>query len=125
MFALIVRENTAVTALDRLRVGPFVSSGREVAAVERELSELAVKAPSLEAQVSALSGGNQQKVVMARSMLSEPSILVADQPTQGVDVGARAETYRILREVASRAVPVVVGSSDTKELEGLCARVTF
>ena len=71
--------------------------------VERELSELAVKAPSLEAPVSSLSGGNQQKVVMARAMLSEPAILVADEPTQGVDVGARAEIYRILREVAPAA----------------------
>jgi ribose transport system ATP-binding protein len=123
MLDLNVRENTALTALDRLKVGPFVSSRREVAVVERELSELAVKAPSLEAPVSALSGGNQQKIVMARAMLSEPSILVADEPTQGVDVGARAEIYRILREVAGRGVPVVVGSSDTKELEGLCDRV--
>src|SRR5262249_18817487 len=90
---------------------------------ERELSELAVKAPSLEAPISALSGGNQQKIVMSRAMLSEPSILVADEPTQGVDVGARAEIYRILREVAGRGVPVVVGSSDMKELEGLCDRV--
>ena len=56
-------------------------------------------------------------------MLSEPAILVADEPTQGVDVGARAEIYRILREVAARGVPVVVASSDTKELEGLCDRV--
>ena len=100
-----------------------MSRRREVAAVERELSELAVKAPSLEAPVSALSGGNQQKIVMARAMLSEPAILVADEPTQGVDVGARAEIYRILREVAARGVPVVVASSDTKELEGLCDRV--
>src|SRR5205814_2308587 len=105
------------------RAGPFMSSRREVAAVERELSELAVKAPSLEAPVSALSGGNQQKIVMARAMLSDPLILVADEPTQGVDVGARAEIYRILREVAGRGVPVVVGSSDNKELEGLCDRV--
>ncbi|MFL5926234.1 MAG: ATP-binding cassette domain-containing protein [Gaiellaceae bacterium] len=120
---LNVRENTAMTALDRLRVGPFVSRRREVVAVERELTELAVRAPSLEAPVSALSGGNQQKVVMSRSMLSEPSLLVADEPTQGVDVGARAEIYRILREVAARRVPVVISSSDAKELEGLCDRV--
>jgi ribose transport system ATP-binding protein len=123
MLSLNVRENAAITALDRLKVGPIVSRRREVFAVERELSELAVKAPSLEAPVSALSGGNQQKIVMARAMLSEPSILVADEPTQGVDVGARAEIYRILREVAARGVPVVVASSDTKELEGLCDRV--
>ena len=72
MVDLNVRENSAMTALDRLTVGPVVSRRREVAAVEREPSELAVKAPSLEAPVSALSGGNQQKVVMARAMLSEP-----------------------------------------------------
>src|SRR5581483_1489728 len=123
MLDLNVRENAAITALGNFKRGPVIDKRREVAAVLRELSALAVKAPSLEAPVSALSGGNQQKVVMARAMLSEPSILVADEPTQGVDVGARAEIYSILREVADRGVPVVVGSSDTKELEGLCDRV--
>jgi ribose transport system ATP-binding protein len=123
MLDLNVRENAALTALDRLTLGPFVSRRREVDAVERELSELVVRAPSLEAPVSALSGGNQQKVVMSRSMLSDPVLLVADEPTQGVDVGARAEIYRILREVSARGVPVVVSSSDTIELEGLCDQV--
>jgi ribose transport system ATP-binding protein len=123
MLDLNVRENAALTALDRLKSGPFVSRRREVDAVERELSELVVRAPSLEAPVSALSGGNQQKVVMSRSMLSDPVLLVADEPTQGVDVGARAEIYRILREVSARGVPVVVSSSDTIELEGLCDQV--
>ena len=60
---------------------------------------------------------------MARSLLSKPSILLADEPTQGVDVGARAEIYRILREVSDSGVPVIVASSDAKELEGLCDRV--
>ncbi len=123
MVDLNVRENTALTALDRLTAGPFVRRSQEVDAVEHELVELAVRAPSLEAAVSSLSGGNQQKVVMARAMLSEPAILVADEPTQGVDVGARAEIYRILREVSAGGVPVVVASSDTLELEGLCDRV--
>jgi ribose transport system ATP-binding protein len=123
MLDLNVRENAAITAVGRLTTGPFISGRREVDVVQRELSELAVRAPSLEAPVSALSGGNQQKVVMARSMLAQPALLVADEPTQGVDVGARAEIYRILREIASDGVPVVVGSSDTKELEGLCDRV--
>ena len=123
MTDLNVRENSALTALDRLKIGPFVSRTRELDVVESELSGLAVKAPSLEAPVSSLSGGNQQKVVMARAMLSKPEILVADEPTQGVDVGARAEIYRILREVTASGVPVVVASSDTLELEGLCDRV--
>jgi ABC-type sugar transport system ATPase subunit/ribose/xylose/arabinose/galactoside ABC-type transport system permease subunit len=123
MVELNVRENAALTALDRLTAGIFVSRAREVTVVERGLSELAVKAPSLEAPVSVLSGGNQQKVVMARALLSEPAILIANEPTQGVDVGARVEIYRILREVADRGVPVVVSSSDALELEGLCDRV--
>src|SRR4029079_6029977 len=123
MVDLNVRENTALTALDRLTTGPFVRRSREFEAVEYELSELAVRAPSVQAQVSALSGGNQQKFVRARAMLSQPAILVANEPTQGVDVGARAEIYRLLREIADRVGPVVVASSDTTELEGLCDRV--
>jgi ribose transport system ATP-binding protein len=123
MISLNVRENAAMSALDRLKAGIFVSRDREVTLVAHELSELAVKAPSLEAPVSALSGGNQQKVVMARALISEPAILIADEPTQGVDVGARVEIYRILREVADRGVPVVVSTSDALELEGLCDRV--
>ena len=123
MMTLSVRENTAVSALSGFTRGPLLSRGAEVRAVDRELSSLAVKTPSREATVSALSGGNQQKVVLARALLSKPAILVADEPTQGVDVGARAEIYRILREVSATGVPVVVASSDAKELEGLCDRV--
>src|SRR5262249_58657895 len=76
MIDLNVRENSSMTALDRLRVGPFVSHRREVETVERELSELAVSAPSLEAPVSAPSGGNHPKVEMALAMLSEPALFV-------------------------------------------------
>jgi ABC-type multidrug transport system ATPase subunit len=70
-----------------------------------------------------LAGGNQQKVVRARALLWEPAIVLADEPTQGVDVGARAELYRILRAVSVAGVPVVVACSDARELEGLCDRV--
>src|SRR3712207_777480 len=123
MMTMSVRENAAVAALDRLRSGRLVSRRREVEVVGAELGALNVKARSMESPVTALSGGNQQKVVMARALLSQPAILLADEPTQGVDVGARAEIYRILREVSASGVPVVVASSDAKELEGLCDRV--
>jgi ribose transport system ATP-binding protein len=123
MMTLSVRENAALVALKRYTKGLFVSTKTEVADVGRELTELAVKAPNMDANVASLSGGNQQKVVMARALLSEPSIVIADEPTQGVDVGARAEIYRILREVAEDGTPVIVNSSDAKELEGLCDRV--
>jgi ribose transport system ATP-binding protein len=100
-----------------------LSRAKEVRSVGATFKSLAVKAPSIEAPVLSLSGGNQQKVVMARALLSEPRLIVADEPTQGVDVGARAEIYRILREVSSSGTPVIVNSSDASELEGLCDRV--
>jgi ribose transport system ATP-binding protein len=123
MMSLSVRENTAVSALPSFARGPLLSRRTEVRGVDRELSSLAVKAPSREATVSALSGGNQQKVVLARTLMSQPALLVADEPTQGVDVGARAEIYRILRQVAAAGAGVIIVSSDTRELEGLCDRV--
>jgi ribose transport system ATP-binding protein len=123
MMTLSVRENASLTALPAFKSGLFLNRGQENQTVQRELNALAVKTPSVEAPVSALSGGNQQKVVLARALMAKPSIVLADEPTQGVDVGARAEIYRILRDVAETGVPVVVASSDAKELEGLCDRV--
>lgn len=123
MMTLSVRENAAVSALRRFRQGLFVRRRIEAPTVGAELTSLDVKTPSLETNVTSLSGGNQQKVVMSRALLSKPLMLIADEPTQGVDVGARAEIYRILREVAEDGIPVVVASSDAHELEGLCDRV--
>jgi len=123
MMRLSVRENAALSALRSFTSGLFLNRGREIRGVRTSLESLSVKTPSLEAGVSALSGGNQQKVVISRALLSEPPLLVADEPTQGVDVGARAEIYAILRETSTRGVPVVVCSSDAAELEGLCDQV--
>ncbi|MCS5714029.1 ATP-binding cassette domain-containing protein [Herbiconiux sp. CPCC 205716] len=123
MMTLTVRENAAISALKRFKRWALVNRGEEVSTVGSTLDSLAVKASSMDAVVSSLSGGNQQKVVMARALLSEPSIVIADEPTQGVDVGARLEIYRILREVSASGIPVVVASSDAKELEGLCDQV--
>lgn len=123
MMSMSVRENTSLSALKYFTRGRLLSPRMEADAVGNELQSLAVKAPSQSTTVSALSGGNQQKVVLARALLSRPAMLVADEPTQGVDVGARAEIYRILREISAQGVPVVIASSDAKELEGLCDRV--
>src|SRR5580658_7443467 len=120
---LTVRENATFAALDRFAAYGLLSRKREVEQVATTFKSLAVKTASLEAPILSLSGGNQQKVVMARALLSEPKFIVADEPTQGVDVGARAEIYRILREVSSAGTPVIVNSSDAAELEGLCDKV--
>ena len=123
MMRFSVRENTAIGALTRYLRGPFISRRSELNSVRDELGTLSVKTPSLDAPVSALSGGNQQKIVMARTVLSNPHLVLADEPTQGVDVGARAEIYQILRRISAEGTPVVVASSDAKELEGLCDKV--
>jgi ribose transport system ATP-binding protein len=123
MMRLNVRENAAVSSLPRFRKRVLLSRTVEAETVSSEFSELNVRAPSLEAQVTSLSGGNQQKVVTARALLSNPVMVTADEPTQGVDVGARVEIYRILREIVADGIPVVVSSSDAHELEGICDRV--
>lgn len=117
---LTVRENATFSAVDRFAQAGIVSRRRELAEVRQIFGSLAVKTPGLEAGILSLSGGNQQKVVMARALLSQPGFILADEPTQGVDVGARFEIYRILREVSASGVPVIVNSSDAAELEGLC-----
>lgn len=120
---LTVRENATFAALERFSVNGFMNSRSEVEQVKATFGSLAVKAPSMESPVLSLSGGNQQKVVMSRALLSEPGLIVADEPTQGVDVGARTEIYKILRDVSGSGTPVVVNSSDAAELEGLCDKV--
>ena len=123
MMRMSVRENSALASLKKFKLFGLLSRKKEVNSVHDTLTSLSIKAPSLEAPVSALSGGNQQKVVMARALLSNPVMILADEPTQGVDVGARSELYEILRKASADGIPVVVASSDAKELEGLCDTV--
>ncbi len=123
LMALSVRENATLSSLPRYANRGVVSRRAEVTAVSREVDALQIRTASLETDVEALSGGNQQKVVLARAMLSQPKLILADEPTQGVDAGARVEIYRILREIAETGVPVLIVSSDGLELEGLCDRV--
>jgi ribose transport system ATP-binding protein len=123
--SLSVRENVVANSLaDHSRYG-FVRRPDEQRAAVAELERLAVKAPSPEAGVTTLSGGNQQKVVLGRALMGEPAVLLCDEPTQGVDVGARAEIYKLLREQATAGTGIVVCSSDALELEGLCDRVVI
>ena len=102
----------------------MTSLREEARAVEAQRENLSIRPPSIEANVLSLSGGNQQKVLLARALLNKNvRLLLAEEPTQGVDVGARAEIYRILRQVADAGAAVVIVSSDIRELEGLCDRV--
>jgi ABC-type sugar transport system ATPase subunit/ribose/xylose/arabinose/galactoside ABC-type transport system permease subunit len=120
---LSVRENAALSALPRFARFGVIRRSEERAAVDRQRDSLAIRTPSIDANVGSLSGGNQQKVILARTLLANASLVLAEEPTAGVDVGARAEIYGILREIADRGTPVVIVSSDMLELEGLCDRV--
>ena len=101
---------------------PFISSSRRKALAERAIRDLAIKTPSAETAVGRLSGGNQQKVVIARWLASKPKVLILDEPTRGVDVGARAEIHRLIRNLASDGMAVLVISSEPEELPDMCDR---
>ncbi|WFE27843.1 ATP-binding cassette domain-containing protein [Solwaraspora sp. WMMD791] len=121
---LSVRENVAATHLPAVSIGrvlPRRSAERQTVAAA--VTSLRVKTATLDSPVGALSGGNQQKALLARAALGEPAVLLVEDPTQGVDAGARVEIYRVLRELAARGAAVVVLSTDAVELEGLCDRV--
>jgi ribose transport system ATP-binding protein len=120
---MTVRENASVLVLDRVSKLGLVDRAAERSLADRAVSTLSIRAAGIEAPVSSLSGGNQQKVLFARSLEAEPTVLLADEPTRGVDVGARVEIYRLLREFAEEGNTVVVLSSDAIELAGLCDRV--
>ena len=121
--SLSVRENLASLALSQLARFGVVMPSRENHLVDRAARELAIKVPSFEDHVTSLSGGNQQKVLFGRSFARQPAVLLAEEPTRGVDAGVRPELYRILRGAASAGSAVVVCSSETIELEALCDRV--
>jgi ribose transport system ATP-binding protein len=120
---LSVRENAALSALtDYSRFG-IVSRRKETRDIDRQREEMDIRTASIATEITNLSGGNQQKVALARALLAHPAVVLADEPTQGVDAGARVEIYRKLREIADAGIPVIVCSSDALELEGLCDRI--
>ncbi|MGX1618142.1 sugar ABC transporter ATP-binding protein [Micromonospora chalcea] len=118
-----VGRSIVLAALSRLTSAGIVSRRRERAAVARSVTGLAIKTASAATPVGALSGGNQQKVVFARHLLTEPRLLLLDEPTRGVDIGAKAEIYRLLRRLADDGMGILLASSELPELLGVCDRV--
>src|SRR5207244_8225755 len=95
---LSVRENTSLLALGRIARFGFVRRGSEAPFVEREIRQPALRTPRAEPRVASLAGGNRQKILFARSLLADPTVLLADEPTRGVDAGARLEIHPVLRD---------------------------
>jgi ribose transport system ATP-binding protein len=118
-----VLANTVLSIVHRLGSAGIVSRGRETTAARAMADELKVKLGSVHDPVGTLSGGNQQKVVFGRVLLTEPALLLLDEPTRGVDVGAKAEIYQLLGAAARRGIGVLLASSEPAELVGVCDRV--
>ncbi|MWK33620.1 ATP-binding cassette domain-containing protein [Actinomadura sp. J1-007] len=118
-----VAANVTVAGLDRYAAFGWLSRRRELADVRRQIEALDIRPPDPRRPVATLSGGNQQKVVLARWLLGDRRLLILDEPTRGVDVGARAELYAVVRELAGRGIAVLLVSSEVPEVLGLADRV--
>jgi ABC-type sugar transport system ATPase subunit len=118
-----LRTNASVASLRELSTAGWVRPGAERALVSRVMTQMNVRAESSEQPIGTLSGGNQQKVVFGRWQSTAPKILILDEPTRGVDVGAKAEIYRLIRDLAARGLGTLFISSDLPELLLNCDRI--
>ena len=118
-----ITHNITLTVLDRFSKMGWVDDGGEIAAAKRYADILRVKAYGLWEHVSQLSGGNQQKVVLAKWLATDPRILILDEPTRGVDVGAKASVHEFVGELASRGIGIIMVSSELPEILGMSDRV--
>ncbi len=118
-----VGTNIVLAVQDRLARRGLIDGAREDALAERLVARLDIRTDSIRRIVRTLSGGNQQKVALARWLAAEPAVLVLDEPTQGIDVGARAEIYKLLADLVERGLGVLAISSDLAEVMGLCDRI--
>ena len=118
-----IRWNLTLAALPRLARHGYLSPRVERLAAERLIRLSRVRCRSAEQPISALSGGNQQRAVLGRAMATDPAVLLLDEPTRGVDVGAKAEIYRLIADAAAQGCGVLVASSELEELLRICHRV--
>jgi ribose transport system ATP-binding protein len=123
MLPMSVRDNLTLASLPRFKSGLGVDAAREGAAVKDVIERMQIKAPDVSSPVATLSGGNQQKVVLGKWLMTEPGIILLNDPTRGIDVGTKQEIYRLLRKLASEGKTIVFYSTDYAELIGCCDRV--
>jgi ribose transport system ATP-binding protein len=125
MLPMSISDNLAIASLDALSTGPFVDGAKEKRAVEDGIARLQIKCGNKKDAVSTLSGGNQQKVVIAKWLMTGPSIILLNDPTRGIDVGTKQELYRLMRELADHGAAILFYSTDYDELIGCCDRVAI
>lgn len=118
-----IRFNTTLARLDKVCGGGIIDTDKEVQVADQMTKEMGTKTPTIEQRVGNLSGGNQQKVVIAKWMLNEPDIIILDEPTRGIDVGAKRDIYLLLGKLVQQGKAVVMISSEIPELMGVCDRI--
>ena len=118
-----VRNNTSLAIIDRLRRFLLIDERRECDIVKKQVEDMDIRTPGLEQQVAYLSGGNQQKVVLAKWLCSAPKCIIMDEPTRGIDVGTKAEIYRLMRQLADRGTSIIMISSELLEITGMSDRI--
>ncbi|WP_341360213.1 multiple monosaccharide ABC transporter ATP-binding protein [Georgenia sp. M64] len=118
-----IKRNISASSLGKLAPRGWVNANEEIAVAERYRGDLNIKAPSVMSVVGKLSGGNQQKVVLSKWLYTEPDLLILDEPTRGIDVGAKFEIYTIINRLADAGKAVLVISSELPELLGICDRI--
>jgi rhamnose transport system ATP-binding protein len=121
---LAVAANTTLGILPQISTLGWIDRTRERQMAGAYIQRLAIKTPSLDIPAGDLSGGNQQKVALARWLATKPSVLILDEPTQGIDVGAKAEIHRLMGELASQGLAIVMISSDLPEILGMSDRIS-
>ena len=115
--------NISISNIDTISHGTFVDRKAEMAQAEEYKGKMRIKAPTMTQLGNSLSGGNQQKVVIAKAMAALPDILIFDEPTRGIDVGARAEIYQMMIDLTQQGKSILMVSSDMEELLGMSERI--
>ena len=125
MLPMSIADNLAIASLDAISTGPFVDAAKERAAIQQAIARLQIKLGAPTDAVSTLSGGNQQKVVLAKWLMTDPRLILLNDPTRGIDVGTKQELYRLMRELADQGAAILFYSTDYDELIGCCDRVAI
>src|SRR5690606_33908946 len=110
-------------SLDRLASFFHIPPKREKQAIQQAIKDLAIKAPNPEFEVTSMSGGNQQKVVIGKALMTSPKVLLMDEPSRGIDVGAKADVFRTMRRLAAEGLSILFSTSDLEEVMALSDRI--
>jgi ABC-type sugar transport system ATPase subunit len=118
-----IKENISLASLKKISKFSVVDENEEIKYAEKYTQDLKIKTPSIEQKAVNLSGGNQQKVVLSKWLMTKPKVLILDEPTRGIDVGAKFEIYNIINDLVEQGVGIIVISSELNEILGICDRI--